>query len=340
MGDIRELTNQLSAFFRTTDFFVSTVQGGASTRQYYRIDFRKPAYFPTSTVMLMVIPPTERRILNDYINIDCYFKRKTVSTPRVFEVNLDHCWIFQHFEESPTLESYLHVHPEELERIIPHTVNFIQQMLKNCPVENHCPAFQRRFDFDKYMFEFNFHVAEQLLTNYFQFDFDQTVFRTFAEEICTTLDIDLPVFTHRDFQSSNVFITNWGKKPMFSLIDFQDARYGSPTYDVVSCLWDSYLPIPQTLREKLIREHFTFLQKLGINWDWESYEKNVDYTIIQRKLHDAGAFAYNYRRFKSKRYVGYINSTLEMVLQVLKKYPDFAGAKDLFEKARLSRSPG
>jgi len=43
MGDIREFTSQLSTFFRTTDFFVSTVQGGASTRQYYRIDFCKPA---------------------------------------------------------------------------------------------------------------------------------------------------------------------------------------------------------------------------------------------------------------------------------------------------------
>ncbi len=340
MGDIRKLTNQLSAFFRTTDFYVSIVQGGASTRQYFRIDFREPTYFPTSTIMLMVIPPTERRILNDYVNIDYYFKRKAVATPQVFEINIDHCWIFQHYEESPTLESFLHMHPEEIERIIPHTVHFIQQMLKKCPVEKHCPAFQRRFDFDKYMYEFNFHVAEQLLTNYFHYDYDQAVFKTFAEEISKNLDINLPVFTHRDFQSSNVFITNWGEKPTFSLIDFQDARYGTPTYDVVSCLWDSYLSIPQALREKLIREHFTFLQDLGINWDWDTYKRNVDYTIIQRKLHDAGAFAYNYRRFKSKRYVGYITSTLDMVLDVLQKYPHFAAAKGIFEKAQLSRSSG
>ncbi len=331
MEDLRELTHQLVDFFRTSDFFVTPVQGGASTRQFFRLDFRHNTYFPENTVMLMIIPPTERRVMNDYINVDYYFKRKDVPTPRIYEVNLEHCWIFQHFEESPTLEMYLKQHPDRLKQVIPATVQFIQQLQKKCSWEAHCPAFQRRFDFAKYMYEFNFHVAEQLLGHYFHLDYDRDVFQDFAESISRELDIAEPVFTHRDFQSSNIFITKRSRSPRFSLIDFQDARHGTPIYDLVSCLWDSYLPIPGPLRQELVQGYYHFLSELNIQWDRETYERRVDYTVIQRKLHDAGAFAYNFRRFKSKRYVGYIQSTLRMVLEILPKYPHFSAARELFE---------
>ena len=47
-------------------------------------------------------------------------------------------------------------------------------------------------------------------------------------------------FTHRDFHSRNIMQLNDGE---LALIDFQDARLGSPIYDWASICFDSYVPI-------------------------------------------------------------------------------------------------
>jgi hypothetical protein len=70
--------------------------------------------------------------------------------------------------------------------------------------------------------------------------------------------------------------------------------------------------------------------------NWEDYEKMADYTVIQRKLHDAGVFAFNYRRFNSQQYVGYIHNAVGMALERMRKYPQFSGASKIFEAVRIT----
>jgi aminoglycoside/choline kinase family phosphotransferase len=328
------LRNQLADFFRTSEFSISPIPGGASSRRYFKITFREKNYFPSQTVLLMQVPDQDSRLLQDHVNINYYFKRMGINTPRIFEVNLSKSWVFLHFETSPTVEHYLHTHPAKLPGVVRGMVNFISEIQQKCKFERHCPAFHRRFDDAKYQFEFDFHVAEQLLRFYFQLEYAPEVLHQFSREICSFLDINENVFVHRDFQSSNVFLTNNKSPYEFSVIDFQDARYGTPVYDLVSCLWDSYIPISANLQEELVEQFFHFLPKININWEWDYYRKIVDYTIIQRKLHDAGAFAYNYRRFASRRYVGYVNEAVVMALDVMRKYSHFKDAITLFEKCQ------
>ena len=306
------LRNQLADFFRTSEFSISPIPGGASSRRYFKITFREKNYFPSQTVLLMQVPDQDSRLLQDHVNINYYFKRMGINTPRIFEVNLSKSWVFLHFETSPTVEHYLHTHPAKLPGVVRGMVNFISEIQQKCKFERHCPAFHRRFDDEN---------APEVL-------------HQFSREICSFLDINENVFVHRDFQSSNVFLTNNKSPYEFSVIDFQDARYGTPVYDLVSCLWDSYIPISANLQEELVEQFFHFLPKININWEWDYYRKIVDYTIIQRKLHDAGAFAYNYRRFASRRYVGYVNEAVVMALDVMRKYSHFKDAITLFEKCQ------
>ena len=332
--ELNILRNQLAEFFRNPDFSISPIAGGASSRRYFKIVFREASYFPSTTVLLMQVPDPESRLLHDHVNINYYFLRMGIPTPRIFELHLDRQWVFLHFESSPTVEQYLHHKPAEIDSVVSGMVSFIQEMQRQCRVENHCPAFHRRFDETKYQFEFDFHVAEQLLRFYFQVEYDSEMLGDFAGEIIETLDISEPVFVHRDFQSSNVFITQTKLPLQYSLIDFQDARFGTPVYDLVSCLWDSYIPISGDLRQTLLRQYYESLGDISIQWDWQTFEKMVDFTVIQRKLHDAGAFAYNYRRFASRRYVGFVTAAIEMALEVMGKYSCFKDAVKLFEKCR------
>ena len=51
--DMEALAEALSRFFKTTHFTLTPIEGGASSRIYFRIDFREESYFPGDAVMLM-----------------------------------------------------------------------------------------------------------------------------------------------------------------------------------------------------------------------------------------------------------------------------------------------
>jgi len=328
-----ELREKLSRFFNISDFTLESIPGGASSRRYFKIRFFEDAsYFPAPVVLLTVIPVEEAAVLSDHVNIAYYLKRIGIPTPLLFEINQAEGWVFSEYLELPTLEEHLRRSPQEIEKALPEVLKFLFEMQQKCVFEKHCPAFQRRFDYQKYMFEFEFHVWEQLLNFYYRRDDDPAVLHDFAGRISAALDIDLPLFVHRDFQSSNIFYDPGAALNRFKIIDFQDARQGSPVYDLVSCLWDSYVPVGEELREELLEAYFKQLPRLGVPWEWEYYKKIVDYTVIQRKLHDAGAFAYNFRRFGSKRYVGFIETAVEMALKKMRKYRDFSHACKIFER--------
>jgi len=327
------LREPLSRFFDTPNFIIAPLPGGASSRKYFKIIFPEGAsYFPAPAILLTTIPRDEAAILDDYVNVAYYLKRSGVPIPALYEINRAEGWVFSEYLEIPTLEEHLRRSPREIGKILPEALRFLLEMQQKCVFEAHCPAFQRRFDYQKYMFEFDFHVREQLLDFYYQHDYDSAFLQDFARHISTTLDIDLPIFVHRDFQSSNLFYDSAAPANRFKIIDFQDARRGSPVYDPVSCLWDSYLPVREELRRELLKVYFEQLPQLRISWEWEYYEKIVDYTVIQRKLHDAGAFAYNFRRFGSKKYVGFIETAIEMALKKMRKYREFAHACKIFER--------
>lgn len=329
--DISHLREKLSAFFLNPEFTIEPIPGGASSRKYYKIRFQKKSYFPAPTVLLMLIPKEEPAVLSDYMNIDYYFKRVGVPAPRLYEINEAEGWIFLEYQQSPTLENYLRKHPEKVGKVLPEVVNFLLDFQKKCIFEEHCPAFQRRFDYEKYRYEFDSLVQEQLLKLYYQREYDRKAIQNLAHEVSSYLDISLPVFVHRDFQCNNIFYDEHDAETPFRIIDFQDARHGTPIYDLVSCLWDSYVPIAEDLRNKLLKEYFSRLPEFSINWDWEEYEKMVDYTVIQRKLHDAGAFAFNYQRFNNQKYVEYIRSAVAMALERMREHPQFSNASEIFE---------
>lgn len=323
---LTHLKQELAAHFNTSEFTLRPIVGGASARRYFLLTFDKRQYFPRREVLVMVVPLSEIQSLTDYFEIDFYLKRHGVPTPTIFEMNQDRGWIFREYIAHPTLEQQLHAEPHRTEELLYALVDLLLQIQVNCQFEAKCPCFQRFFDEEKFMFEFNFHVKTQLLNFYLGYEMgeeEELIFQNFAETISTELAAAERVFVHRDYQSSNIFLTASNGKPAFQIIDFQDARSGTPVYDLVSALWDSYIKISEELRSALLQYYFLNLSKLNLNWDWAYFQRQVDLAAIQRKLHDAGAFAYNFRRFSKKRYIRYIPGALQMALQKMRKYPEF-----------------
>ncbi len=333
-NDLNALKQNLGNFLQSDAFALAPLPCGASSRSYFKINFQDELYFPESQIVLMVVPPNELQTLEDYMNIDYYLRRCEIPTPRLYEINQTKGWIFLEYKDSPTLEEHLRKNPQQTEKLLMQIIQFLITIQKRCKPEKHCPAFQRRFDYQKYMYEFNFHVQEQLLNFYYQKEPEQDIFQSFAHQISSVLDVAVPIFVHRDFQSSNIFFDPSANDAQFSIIDFQDARHGTPIYDLVSLLWDSYIEIDEKLRDELLQQYFQELPGLAVGWDWDMFKQLTDYTVIQRKLHDAGAFAWHYGRFNDKKYLAYIDSAVETTLQILQNYNRFSQVTKMLERLR------
>src|SRR6185295_12641476 len=66
--------------------------------------------------------------------------------------------------------------------------------------------------------------------------------------IVRELAAEPPVLCHRDYHSRNLML----HEAQLYIIDFQDARMGPDTYDLVSLLRDSYVDLPEQTVEELI----------------------------------------------------------------------------------------
>jgi aminoglycoside/choline kinase family phosphotransferase len=327
LANIKILKDQLSTFFKSDNFTVQYLDAGASVRKYYLLTFNEVRYFPGKDVVLMWLPKDRLEIIDDYLNISYYLRRQKIPRPRVYEIHRESGWIFLEPARGFRLDLYIKNRSMlQLKNIYRKLVDFLIHIQTGTSYESHCPAFTRFFDVNKYMFEFNFHVREQLVKSYYAQDFKNSyekVFLAFAQDVSTFLDFKIPLFVHRDFQSSNIFFTPHSRKNSFQIIDFQDARSGNPVYDLVSLLWDSYVIIPDDIREwlqeKFYHEH-PFIKK---HFDNESYKKSIDYTIIQRKLHDAGAFIYTFRLTRNNNYLKYIDEAVNMAKNRMALYPGF-----------------
>ena len=339
--DIQPLIPKIEKHLGTPIKRIEKVNSGASSRRYFLLHLDGETYFPRDEVLIMLVPLPDIQILLDYMNVDYYLRRMRIPTPRIFEVWEAAGIIFLEYVHWPRLDMFIHAHPQQMEHALRRTIQFLQHMQQQCLWESHCPAFHRRFDQAKYQFEFQFHVRQQLLERFFGVHLSaklEHAFEAFAQEISQTLDVKRATFVHRDFQSSNMFFEDQAIDQPLKIIDFQDARHGLPVYDLVSILWDSYIPVPDALRTTLTREFYDYLKDSGIDWSYDQYLQYVDYTIIQRKLHDAGAFAYNYHRFKSRHFLQFIPNTLDMVIHVLEKYPRFAPLTELFVHLNQEKS--
>jgi aminoglycoside/choline kinase family phosphotransferase len=340
--NLLNLKKQISEYLGTSDFQIEIIPHGASIRRYYRLRFNHDYYFPTRTVVLMQVPSERSEIADDYLNISYYLRRHGIARPRVYEIQRNLGWIFMEHGWGTTLDIFLQKNSDcPKDQIYRKLLDFLIILQEKARFESHCPAFNRKFDHEKYTYEFGFHVREQLLQNYFGYQLssdDGKFFHQFSEDISRYLSLDLMIFVHRDFQSSNIFYQQSTNGNNFQIIDFQDARSGHPLYDLVSLLWDSYVDLSTDLVNQLVQyfyDNHPFIKK---QFSSDEYLQHIDYLVIQRKLHDAGAFAYTYFLTQNDHYIHYIKDAILMALSKIQKYKSWEKMAEIFQNILVNKN--
>jgi aminoglycoside/choline kinase family phosphotransferase len=128
------------------------------------------------------------------------------------------------------------------------------------------------------------------------------------------------VLCHRDYHSRNLML----HEGQLYMIDFQDARMGPDTYDLVSLLRDSYVDLLDPTVDELIAY---FLALKGTPDD-PDFRRRFNVMALQRNLKALGTFGYQTTARRNPVYIQYIPRTLRYVRRNL-ALPRFARLRDL-----------
>ena len=149
--------------------------------------------------------------------------------------------------------------------------------------------------------------------------------------LASKVDAFPKTIVHRDFQSQNIMIT---KKGTPRIIDYQGARIGPPSYDVVSILWDPYYRLDDDLREGLLeyyihkvippspplqkgRNNNAGIPLFGKDGQGEIFMNNFRTTLLpcrlQRHMQALGAYGYLSRVKGKRHFLKYVPEALRLL---------------------------
>ena len=129
------------------------------------------------------------------------------------------------------------------------------------------------------------------------------------------------VLCHRDYHCRNLMV----RDDRLVVIDFQDARLGPGTYDMVSLLRDCYVDLPEDLTAALIRE---FLDAVPAQRT-RDFPARFDLMSVQRHLKALGTFGHQVARRGRRRFAEPVPRTLAHLRRTLRAYPRFERLREL-----------
>ncbi|HEX8028609.1 MAG TPA: phosphotransferase [Vicinamibacterales bacterium] len=207
-------------------------------------------------------------------------------------------------------------------------VGFIAKMQQRGEVlrSDTYPPYRIAFDVEKLTWEMEFFVKHYLLAYKGAplSDSQRDALREEWSSIIGELASEPRVLCHRDYHSRNLMLHDGS----LYIIDFQDARMGPDTYDLVSLLRDSYVDLtPQQVDELMA----FFLALKGSTTPEAEFRRRFDLMALQRNLKALGTFGYMTTSRNNTVYIQYIPRTAAYVKANLAKYPRFERLRGLLE---------
>jgi N-acetylmuramate 1-kinase len=191
------------------------------------------------------------------------------------------------------------------------------------------PPYRIAFDTDKLSWEFEF-FYKWFLKAYRGASPSVPVQEALSREWSTIVEelaSEPRVLCHRDYHSRNLML----RGGELFIIDFQDARMGPDTYDLVSLLRDSYVDLTSRQVDELIA-YFLALKcgATGVSTEEEAeFRRRFDLMALQRNFKALGTFGYQTVSRGNSVYIQYMPRTLNYVRANLSKYPRFGRLQDL-----------
>lgn len=303
---------------------VDKLTGDASTRRYYRIFTNRDSY-----VVCLDNPYNEAMEKHPFLSVQQFLEKNNVRVPRILDHNLSRGYLLEEDLGNETLLQHISgiTSTEEEFRIYKIIVDQLLELHRiphNSVTNNN--LFQLKFDYAKFMDETRF--TFKYFFNFFNKCQDEALIKDLENlfsPIMKRLSEQKMVITHRDFHSRNIMV----KKGKYTFIDFQDARWGIPQYDLVSLLEDCYYDLKEENRQKLKRYYYDNLDPaIHGQKSYEEFENLYQDMTIQRVFKAVGSFCYIYNWRKDDRYLKYIGFAMEKIRRVMMDNPRYSELKE------------
>jgi aminoglycoside/choline kinase family phosphotransferase len=304
---------------------VVPLTGDASDRRYFRILLRdEPAQ------VLAVHPGTIEFERLPFVNVARLFGAMPVPVPRILAASDALGIIALEDLGDVTLQAHLGTaSPAEHAALYREAVALIEAMQRR-GAELASPSFVPygiAFDVEKLTWELQFFTKHFLeayrgaaLTDGAR-DALAVEWQAIAEELAG----EPRVLCHRDYHSRNLML-HGGR---LHIIDFQDARMGPDTYDLVSLLRDSYVDFTEAQVAELIA-YFLALKGSGdAPLPADDFRRRFDLMALQRNLKALGTFGFQTTSRGNPVYIQYIPRTLTYAKANLERYARFGRLRDL-----------
>jgi len=135
------------------------------------------------------------------------------------------------------------------------------------------------------------------------------------------------VLCHRDYHSRNLMLHDGS----LYIIDFQDARMGPDTYDLVSLLRDAYVDLTPSQVDELTAYFLALTRgpdRRGPD-DQREFQRRFDLMALQRNLKALGTFGYQTTTRGNPVYIQYMPRTLSYVRATLGRDTRFGRLQEL-----------
>ena len=282
-----------------------SVTADASLRKYYRLK--------SSMHSGMVMDSSgQKESLAPFLDMNLRLYEADVRVPKIFTYNKKEGFVFM--EDLGSAHLFDKVEKGDFETYYDKAIETIIKM-QNTDTED-LPA----YDADFLRFEMDL-MQEWYLKKYLGVTLDneqKNILSSTLECIASeVLSQPQDVFVHRDYHSRNIMLSPCNDELV--VIDYQDARVGAVTYDLVSLLRDVYVELDPMVIERMV---LSFRDTKGLEVDDATFMRWFDFMGLQRHIKILGVFARLSLRDGKDGYLKDIPLTLKYILEIGSKYSE------------------
>jgi aminoglycoside/choline kinase family phosphotransferase len=300
---------------------IEKLTGDASTRKYYRIWTSTTSY-----VACLDNPTVDPNDESTFLKLQKVLHSENVRVPQILDKDLGTGYLLEEDLGDVTfLKDIAQISsPEEEYKYYVDAIDLMAS-IHNVDTRKYKDDFFTKiaFDTEKLFAEMEF-TKKYFLKMYLALDVNTPAVDALYKrlyDMCYMLSNEPRVLVHRDYHSRNLMIKNNEQ----IVIDFQDARMGTPLYDLVSLLEDCYYQLESKNKEKLIMYYYNnYFKKFDPTKTFDQFMYTYDMMAIQRLFKAIGSFAYIYADRKDLRYVKYIGYAFEKVRAIMLAHDDFS----------------
>lgn len=321
MTDLR--LQQLQQFVQQSsngdDFTIQPLAGDASFRRYFRV------FLPNQTLVAMDAPP-DKEDSHPFVATAKTFAAQGLQVPEIIQADLSAGFLLiSDLGDDLYFKILNNTNADELYKNAINKLITIQACAQKSPYD--FPTFaplliEELKRFKEWYLETHLKLSlttteQHLLADTFQLLADNAAAQP---QLCV----------HRDYHSRNLMrLPNKG----VGILDFQDAVWGPATYDLVSLIRDCYIAWPNEQVEQWALYYYQQALEQG-TFDKKNptqFLQCFDWMGIQRHLKASFIFARKWHRDQNPNYLAEIPRTLNYVLTVSEKYPEFKKFREFMQ---------